>query len=182
MGHSNRRSGLGCWQWVVFIIVLLLFVGIVVYAHHEHDLAGRIVDPKGEACVVVSGSSDDYVLSRVRGRSCAGANSVFAMQGDHIATPIYFQSGTGPLMCLTDNRSRMTVSLEPCLHGEANQLWSHNAGDNHIRSDAAVLVGDKRQCLSGAGNVVGAAIGANMLRVVDCSNHNSQEWSFAKLE
>ena len=184
----------GSWwvRWLSFAIVLIAFISLVVYAAHHQEKSGRIIGAKGTqpcgeinfkdgACITVSGDCSNYSITRGKGSCCAGANSVFSMQEDQCATPIIYQDGTGPLMCLTDSRipsldGLARVTLEPCVEGQANQLWT--AKDNHIYSDSAVLCKDSKQCLSGSMTLLGTVVGSDHLHVAECKNREYQEWMF----
>ena len=172
-GMDNRNvSGLRTLLFFTFLTALIVFLVVQI---REQLVLGRITDVRGHGCLVAIGSYENYIISRTTGPACHSSHAYFAARNDLRSTPIIFREAYGPPLCLTDDRRKLFVSLEPCNNEQDNQRWHFSA--NHILSDGAIRNNLFKRCLTAAmGNLFDPAVSTQSYRLEmqECANIERQ--------
>jgi hypothetical protein len=178
MGNSYYWGNRGrTWiQWIVFIIVAILFIGIFIYIEAHQLETVQIYDAKGN-CYYVSGPRDDRIVLKGKGLVCEGPNSMFSVDDGEDETgdttgPIVYQEGNGPKECFSSEGGELT--LEPCVEDDPDQQFTEK--DGRITHEDAETGEDR--CLSSQLTRESLADGSNAVSTPLCDNNINQRVEF----
>jgi hypothetical protein len=169
-------------RWSAFFVVAMAFLILMFVIFREDYVAGRLLYGENQdGCIVASGSYDDgfelLAIPNIQSEQCRSSQAIFAMRVDKRDSLIRMRRGMGPLMCVTDDRTKPYVSMRLCKEEDADapgmslQVW-HNIFD-HLRSDGAARVGLSTQCATIIrANILGTS---HRLVMQEC---RASEWQF----